>query len=62
MFVKLLTHLMTYKIKVEVAKPEFPDLWAFLEIAVAMFQTWLKTVEPSLKKGREPEYYSFFPL
>lgn len=58
MFVKLLTHLMIDNIKVEVAKAEFVDLWAFLEIAVVTFQTWLKTGEPCLKKKKnrkEPE-------
>lgn len=53
MFVKLLTHLMIDNIKVEVAKAEFVDLWAFLEIAVVLFQTWLKTGEPCLKKKKK---------
>lgn len=55
MFVKLLTHLMIDNIKVEVAKAEFVDLWAFLEIAVVLFQTWLKTGEPCLEKKKKKQ-------
>lgn len=50
MFAELLTPLMTAKIKAEVVKLEFPELWAFLKIAAGAFMNWFKIVKPGSER------------